>query len=58
MNKTVLKVVGVVGVVVGTVALVLAGEGIGSITAIVEAVVVLAGLIAVIFGFVKKDEAK
>lgn len=56
MNKNVLKVAGVVGVVGGTVALVIAGEGAVTVTAIVEATVVLVGLIAVIFGAAKKAE--
>lgn len=56
MNKTVLKIGGVVGVVAGTIALVMSGSGPGEITAIVEAVVVLAGLIAVIFSAPKKSE--
>lgn len=56
MNKTVLKIAGVVGVVAGTIALTLSGSGSVEITAIVEAVVVLAGLIAVIFSAPKKPE--
>jgi len=56
VNKTVLKVAGVVGVVLGTIALTLSGSGSVEITAIVEAVVVLAGLIAVIFSAPKKIE--
>lgn len=41
MSKNVLKIAGVIGVVAGTVALVVAGEGAVTVTAIVEATVVL-----------------
>ena len=49
MNSTLLKIIGVVAIIVGSVALFLSGTGTQVITAIVGAVFVLAGIIAALF---------
>lgn len=51
-NK-ILTIVGAVGVVGGTIALVLGGHGSAEITPIVEGVVVVVGLVAALFGLKK-----
>ncbi len=52
-KETVLKIVGVVGIVGGSVAMYLSGTGESVTTAIVAGVFVLAGVIAGIFGIKK-----
>ena len=49
MNKNVLKVGGIVGIVAGSAALYLAGTGESVVAAIVAGVFVLAGIIASVF---------
>ena len=49
MNKNILKIAGIVGVLAGSVALFLSGTGADAVAAIVGAVFVLAGLVAALF---------
>ncbi len=49
MNKTILKIAGIVAIALGSVALFLTGVGESAVIAIVSAVFVLAGLIAALF---------
>ncbi len=59
MNKnTVITAIGMVGIVGGTVALVLLGKETSQITAIVEGVAVVVALIAAIFGATKMAKNK
>ena len=56
MDKNVLKIIGVVGIVLGSVALFLAGIAETTVGAIVAGVFVLAGVIVEIFLPTKKKE--
>jgi hypothetical protein len=58
MNKTILKIAGIVAIALGSVALFITGIGESAVIAIVSAVFVLAGLIAALFGFKKPGGAK
>lgn len=63
MSPKVLKIVGIAAIVVGTVAMYLAGSGESTVIALISAVFVLGGIIAGIFGLkavepVKKTVAK
>ncbi len=49
MNKTILKIAGIVAIALGSVALFITGVGESAVIAIVSAVFVLAGLIAALF---------
>ena len=55
MNKTIVKIAGIVAICLGSVALFLTGIGESAVIAIVSAVFVLAGLVAALF---KPKEAK
>jgi len=50
MNKTLLKIIGIAGIVGGSVCLYLSGIGSDMVVAVVGAVFVLAGLVAGFFG--------